>query len=437
MGNTKEDIRRMVEEEDVEFIRLQFTDIYGQLKNMAITASQLERALDNKCSFNGAAIGGFIKDEEEELFLYPDLDTFTIFPWRPQNGKVARLICDLYRPNGEPYEGDPRYILKKAIAKAKDMGYCLEVGAACEFFLFHTDENTMPTTMTHEKAGYFDISPLDFGENARRDIVLTLEDMGFTVESSHHEAAPAQHEIDFTHADALTTADDFTTFRMVVKTIAKRHGLHATFMPKPKADEAGSGLHVNMALYDGEKNVFFDSSDAYGLSKTGYHFAEGILKHVKGMTLTCNPLVNSYKRLISGSDAPSEIACSNTNRKALLRVKKCDPCGVRLTLRSPDPSANPYLVIAQALMAGLEGIRTETEASDPSTLVSSAPAGVQADRLPATLCEAVEELKKDSFVQEVLGEHITEEYITTKSAEWQEYTSRVSEWEIEKYLLMY
>ncbi len=435
MGNTKDDIRRMVEEEDVEFIRLQFTDIYGQLKNMAITASQLERALDNKCTFNGSAVEGFSPDEEE-LYLHPDLDTFTIFPWRPQNGKVARLICDVYRADGEPYEGDPRYVLKKAIARAQDLGYSLEVGLACEFFLFHTDENTMPTTNTHEKAGYFDISPLDFGENARRDIVLTLEEMGFIVESSHHEAAPAQHEIDFRHSDALRAADDFATFRMVVKTIAKRHGLHATFMPKPKADEPGSGLHVHMALYKDGANAFYDSTDANALSTVGYEFLAGILSHSKGMTLTCNPLVNSYKRLIAGAEAPALVAWSSKSRCAQLRVKKSEEGGVLLALRSPDPSANPYLVIAQSLMAGLEGITKQAKAPEEYNALCTEEKE-KACLLPTTLLEAVNELKQDAFIREVLGKHISEEYLRTKTLEWKEYTSRVSEWEIEKYLLKY
>ena len=287
---TKEDIIRLVEEEDVEFIRLQFTDLFGNLKNIAVTASQLDRVLNNKCMFDGSAIDGFARIEESDMYLYPDLSTLEIFPWRPQQGKVARMICDVYRPNGQPFEGDPRYVLKRAVQQAEDMGYTFEVGPECEFFLFNTDENTMPTTSTHEQAGYFDIGPLDFGENARRDIVMNLEDMGFVIEASHHEMAPAQHEIDFKYDEALHTADNIMTFKMAVRTIARRHGLHATFMPKPKFGVNGSGMHINMSLQKDGKNIFQDASDPNGLSKEAYYFIGGIMKHIKGMAAITNPL---------------------------------------------------------------------------------------------------------------------------------------------------
>ena len=264
---TREDILRMVEEEDVGFIRLQFTDIFGTMKNIAITTSQLEKALDNEIMFDGSSIEGFARVEESDMYLYPNLNTFEIFPWRPQQGKVARLICDVYKPDGTPYESDPRYILKKVMEDAKEMGYEFNVGPELEFFLFHTDDDGLPTTLSHESAGYFDLGPLDLGENARRDMVLTLEDMGFEIESSHHEAAPAQHEIDFRYDEALTTADNIMTFKLVVKTIAKRHGLHATFMPKPKFGINGSGMHLNMSISRDGINVFQDASDEYGLSK--------------------------------------------------------------------------------------------------------------------------------------------------------------------------
>ena len=287
---TKEDIMELVKDEDVEFIRLQFTDMFGQLKNVAITVSQLEKALDNKCMFDGSSIEGFVRIEESDMILYPDLDTLAIFPWRPQQGKVARLICDVYRPNGQPFEGDPRYILKRAVKEAADLGYTFEVGPECEFFLFHTDENGLPTTVTHEQAGYFDLGPLDLGENARRDMILTLEEMGFVVEASHHEVAPAQHEIDFRYDEALATADNIMTFKLTVKTIAKRHGLHATFMPKPKFGVNGSGMHINMSLAKDGKNIFADANDANGLSQEAYYFIGGIMKHMKGMTAIMNPL---------------------------------------------------------------------------------------------------------------------------------------------------
>ena len=311
---TKEDIIRLVEEEDVEFIRLQFTDLFGNLKNIAVTASQLDRVLNNKCMFDGSAIDGFARIEESDMYLYPDLSTLEIFPWRPQQGKVARMICDVYRPNGQPFEGDPRYVLKRAVQQAEDMGYTFEVGPECEFFLFNTDENTMPTTNTHEQAGYFDIGPLDFGENARRDIVMNLEDMGFVIEASHHEMAPAQHEIDFKYDEALHTADNIMTFKMAVRTIAKRHGLFASFMPKPKYGINGSGMHINMSLQKDGKNIFQDASDPNGLSKEAYYFIGGIMKHIKGMAAITNPLVNSYKRLVPGFEAPVYIAWSTTNR---------------------------------------------------------------------------------------------------------------------------
>ena len=329
---SKEDIMELVGDEDVEFIRLQFTDMFGSLKNVAITASQLEKALDNKCMFDGSSIEGFVRIEESDMYLYPDLSTLEIFPWRPQQGKVARLICDVYRPNGEPFEGDPRYILKRAIKEAADMGYTFEVGPECEFFLFHTDENGMPTTLTHEKAGYFDLGPLDLGENARRDMVLNLEDMGFVVEASHHEVAPAQHEIDFQYDEALATADNIMTFKLAVKTIAKRHGLHATFMPKPKFGVNGSGMHINMSLSKDGKNIFNDPSDQLGLSQEAYYFIGGIIKHMKGMTAITNPLVNSYKRLVPGYEAPVYIAWSATNRSPLIRIPASRGEGTRIEL---------------------------------------------------------------------------------------------------------
>lgn len=268
---SKDDIIRMVEEEDVEFIRLQFTDIFGMLKNVAITAGQLPKALENRCIFDGSAIEGFVRIDESDMYLYPDLDTFEIFPWRPQQGKVARLICDVYGVDQKPFEGDPRYVLKQAAAKAADMGYTFHVGPECEFFLFHTDDDGRPTTNTHEMAGYFDVAPIDLAENVRRDIVMNLEAMEFQVEASHHEIAPAQHEIDFEYTDVLQAADNIMTFKMAAKTIAKRHGLHATFMPKPKEGVNGSGMHINMSLADRDgNNVFVDQSDPLGLSATAY-----------------------------------------------------------------------------------------------------------------------------------------------------------------------
>jgi len=437
--NTREDIIRIVEEEDVEFIRLQFTDMFGNLKNMAVTASQLEKALDNQCMFDGSSIEGFVRIEESDMYLHPDLDTMQIFPWRPQQGKVARLICDVYKPDGKPFEGDPRYILKCALEEAGKMGYHFEVGPECEFFLFHTDENALPTTITHEQAGYFDLGPVDFGENARRDMVLTLEDMGFTIEASHHEVAPAQHEIDFKYDEALATSDNIMTFKLAVKTIAKRHGLHATFMPKPKFGVNGSGMHINMSLSKDGKNIFADPSDKLGLSKEAYYFIGGIMKHMKGMAAITNPLVNSYKRLVPGYEAPVYIAWSATNRSPLIRIPASRGEGTRIELRCPDPSANPYLALAVCLRAGLEGIQNKImppESVDRNIFAMTEEEreelGIEA--IPGTLIEAVYELEKDALVRSVLGRHVSDKYIQAKKAEWAEYRAQVTEWEIGAYL---
>ena len=436
---TKQDIINMIQDNDVEFIRLQFTDIFGTLKNVAITASQIERALKNECMFDGSAIEGFVRIEESDMYLYPDLDTFQIFPWRPQQGKVARLICDVYRPNGEPFEGDPRYILKRVIKQAEDMGYSFEVGPECEFFLFHTDDNGMPATITHEKGSYFDLGPVDLGENARRDMVLNLEDMGFEIEASHHEVASAQHEIDFAHNGALQTADDIMTLKLVIKSIAKRHGLHASFMPKPKSGVSGSGMHINMSLQKNGHNIFYDPEGDLEMSEDAYHFIAGILAHAKGMTALTNPLVNSYKRLVAGYEAPIYIAWSVMNRSPLVRVPAARGKGTRVELRCPDPACNPYLVLAVCLAAGLEGIKKKLV---PPARVDrnifemdwNEKEALHIESLPQDLCEATRELEKDAFVRNVLGEHVSEKYIEAKYKEWENYRVQVTEWEIEEYL---
>ncbi len=437
--NTKQDILRMVEEDDIEFIRLQFTDIFGTLKNVAITSSQLEKALDNKCVFDGSSIEGFVRMDESDMYLYPDLDTFEIFPWRPQNGKVARLICDVYCPDGTPYEGDSRYILKRVLKDAADMGYSFDVGPECEFFLFHTDDNGMPTTISHEKAGYFDLGPLDLGENARRDIVLTLEDMHYEIESSHHEVAPAQHEVDFKYDNALKTADNIMTFKLVVKSTAKRHGLFASFMPKPKYGENGSGMHINMSLSKDGKNIFDDPSGEHGLSKDAYHFMAGLMNHMKAITAIANPLVNSYKRLIPGYEAPIYIAWSTTNRSPLIRVPSSRGAGTRIELRSPDPAANPYLILAVCLAAGLSGIKNKMEAPagvdcNVFDLSKEQLAAQHIERIPTNLSNAIDELVKDEFIQNVLGKRVSKKYIEAKRAEWAKYREQVTLWEIEEYL---
>ena len=437
---TKEDIWRMIEEEDVEFIRLQFTDIFGTLKNVAVTTSQLERVLNNEIMFDGASIEGFARVEQSDMFLRPDLDTFAIFPWRPQQGKVARFLCDIYRPDGTPFAGDPRHVLKRTVQEAAEMGYQMDVGPECEFFLFHTDDEGNPTTITHEKAGYFDVGPLDLGENARRDMILTLEDMGFVVEASHHEDAPAQHEIDFHYDEALKTADDIMTFKLAVKTIAKRHGLYASFMPKPKTGVNGSGMHINMSLARDGVNVFYDGQDCNHLSKEGYWFIGGIMKHIAAITAITNPLVNSYKRLVPGYEAPVYIAWSMRNRSPLIRIPAQTGTTQRIELRSPDSATNPYLAIAVCLAAGLDGIRNQIE--PPASVEGNIFAMSEEERekagikcLPTSLAEAIDGLEQDVLIREVLGEHISRKYIEAKKEEWKEYCAAVSSWEIDRYLV--
>ena len=436
---TKQDIIRLVEEEDVEFIRLQFTDMFGTFKNVAITKSQLGKALDNQCMFDGSSIEGFVRIEESDMYLHPDLDTFAIFPWRPQQGKVARIICDIYRPDGQPFEGDPRYILKKTLAEAKAMGYQFDVGPECEFFLFHTDEEGRPTTTTHERAGYFDLGPVDLGENARRDMVLALEEMGFEIETSHHEVAPAQHEIDFRYGEGLAAADNIMTFKLAVRTIAKRFGLFASFMPKPKHGVNGSGMHINMSVSKEGRNIFSEPSDEWGLSQEAYYFMGGLMEHMRGMAAITNPLVNSYKRLVPGYEAPMYIAWSATNRSPLIRIPASRGASTRIELRCPDPAANPYLALAVCLAAGLDGIRRKIQPPAPINsnifeMRKSEKLALHIAALPADLYEAVKEMEKDALVCQVLGSHISERYAKAKKAEWRAYQEQVTEWEISNYL---
>lgn len=436
---TREDILRMAKEEDVGFIRLQFTDIFGTMKNIAVTANQLEKALDNQVIFDGSSIEGFARIEDSDMYLYPDFNTFEIFPWRPQQGKVARLICDVYKADRTAFESDPRYILKKILAEAGEMGYVFDVGPECEFFLFHTDEDGLPTTISHEHAGYFDLGPLDLGENARRDMVLTLEDMGFVIESSHHEVAPAQHEIDFRYDEALVTADNIMTFKLVVKTIAKRHGLHATFMPKPKYGINGSGMHINMSLSRGGVNVFQDAEDVNGISKEGYYFIGGIMSHMKAISFITNPIVNSYKRLIPGYEAPVYIAWSAKNRTPLIRIPGTRGESTRIELRSPDPSANPYLALAVCLAAGLDGIRNKIMPPDSIDcnvfdMSDEARRAAKVEELPGSLKEAAKAFQEDGYIQNVLGEDLSKKYLRAKEREYNEYSSQVTEWEILRYL---
>ena len=432
MGNyTREEILQMVEEEDVEFIRLQFTDMFGAIKNIAVTARELPRALDNRCMINGEQIAGMDMEKGSDLYLSPILDTFAILPWRPQQGKVARMICDLYFPDGTPYKNSPRYILENVAGKAQEEGYTCYIDPECEFFLFHTDDNGNPTTVTHEQAGYLDISPLDLGENARRDMVLTLEDMGMEVESSHHEAAPAQHEIDFRYGEIRKIADCITTFKMAVRIVAKRHGLHATFMPKPKAEANGSGMHIQFSLIKNGENVFECADRPGELSEDAYYFIGGLLAHSKEMALITNPLVNSYKRLVPGYDAPTELTWTENNQNSLVRIPVTRGEGIRVELRSPDASANPYVVLAVCLAAGLDGIKNKITPTKSSNLAAQ---DQQAEHLPETLKEAIDYFESSSWVKEVLGEVFCRQYVAAKKNEWLRYTRQVTDWEIAEYL---
>lgn len=432
MGNyTREEILQMVEEEDVEFIRLQFTDMFGAIKNIAVTARELPRALNNQCIINAEQIAGMDPEKGSDLYLRPIPDTFAILPWRPQQGKVARMICDLYCPDGTPYKNSPRYILERVAKEAEQEGYTCYIDPECEFFLFHTDDNGMPTTVTHEKAGYLDMSPLDLGENARRDMVLTLEDMGMEVESSHHEAAPAQHEIDFSYGEVRDIADCIMTFKMAVRIVAKRHGLHATFMPKPKTEANGSGMHIQFSLIKNGENVFECSDRPGELSEDAYYFIGGLLAHSKEMALITNPLVNSYKRLVPGYDAPTELTWTENNQNSLVRIPVTRGEGIRVELRSPDASANPYVVLAVCLAAGLDGIKNKITPTKSSNLAAQ---DQQAEHLPETLKEAIDYFESSSWVKEVLGEEFCRQYVAAKKNEWLRYTRQVTDWEIAEYL---
>ena len=443
MSYTKEEILRMVEEEEIEFIRMQFVDIFGQLKNVSITASQTGKALNNQIMFDGSSIEGFTRVDESDQYLYPDFNSFAIFPWRPAQGRVARLICDVYDTDGTPFVGDPRGVLRRAVQKAREMGFdAFNIGPELEFFLFETDEEGRATTRTGDQAGYFDLGPLDQGESTRREICRMLEEMGYEIEASHHESAAGQHEIDFKYVDALDAADKIMNFKLAVKTIAQKNGLHATFMPKPLFGAAGSGMHLNMSLFRDGKNLFYDPADPRGLSQTAYSFIAGLLEHVKGFTALTNPLVNSYKRLVSGYEAPCYKAWSASNRSALIRIPASRGSSTRVELRSPDPACNPYLAIAACLAAGLDGIeRGLTPPPEIPGNIYEMDAATRAafgiETLPRTLEEALEAMEQDPLIMDVLGEHVASHYIAGKQREWEEYQTRISSWEIEKYLVTY
>ncbi|SFR15596.1 type I glutamate--ammonia ligase [Desulfoscipio geothermicus] len=438
----KRDVIARAREEGVKFIRLQFTDLLGVMKNVAITVDQLEKALDGELMFDGSSIYGFTRIEESDMYLRPDPDTFVVFPWRPRDGGVARLMCDIYNPDGTPFEGCPRLTLKRALAKAAELGYTMHVGPELEFFLFCLDEDEKPTLKTHDQAGYFDLSPVDLGEQARRDIVLTLEEMGFEIEASHHEVAPGQHEIDFKYSDALDTADKIMTFKFVVRTIAQQHGLHATFMPKPVFGINGSGMHTNQSLFKGNSNAFYDENGPMQLSKEAYYYIGGLLKHARALAAITNPTVNSYKRLVPGYEAPVYLAWSGRNRSPLIRIPAKRGQSTRVELRNPDPSCNPYLALAACLTAGLDGINNQIEpppACDRNIyqMTDAELKELGIGSLPASLQEAFAELAKDEVVRGALGDHIYEKLTEAKQTEWNSFRMQVHQWEIDRYLTMF
>lgn len=441
-ANKKAELLKRVKEDDIKFIRMQFTDITGILKNIAIPPGQLEKALDGELMFDGSSINGFADIEESDMYLVPDPDSFDIFPWRTSNGKVARFLCDVYTPDGKPYSGCPRVNLKRVIKEAESMGYTMKVGPEAEFFLFLVDDEGKVTTKTQDEAGYFDLAPLDLGENARRDMDLTLAEMGFEIEASHHEVAPGQHEIDIQYGDVLDIADDIMTLKLTVRSIAQRHGLYASFMPKPLYGVNGSGMHTHQSLFKGKENVFYDPNAADGLSDTARYYMGGILKHARAIAAITNPTVNSYKRLVPGFEAPVYMAWSEANRSCLVRVPAKRGLSTRIEVRNPDPTFNPYLALAVMLKAGLDGIKNKIEPPAPVDLdiYKMSPEerkqrNIQS--LPGSLYEALSELSKDEVIKDALGEHIYQKFIEGKLEEWNQYNMQVTPWELKQYLVKF
>jgi glutamine synthetase len=440
----KEEILKLAHEENVHLIRLQFTDILGIMKSVSITIDQLGKALDGELMFDGSSIEGFVRIEESDMYLRPDPDTFLILPWMSSTseGKTARLICDIYNSNNEPFIGSPRYALTQALAEAKEMGYTMQVGPEPEFFMFLLDENGQPTLETNDTASYFDMPPVDKGEDARRHMVEYLQKMGFEIEAAHHEVAPGQHEIDFKYTDALRTADNILTFRIVVRTVAQMHGLHATFMPKPVYGIAGSGMHLHISLFKDGQNIFYDAQKPDGLSDTCRCFIGGIMEHARAISAVTSPTVNSYKRLVPGYEAPIYIAWSHRNRSPLIRIPARRGIGTRIEVRSPDPTCNPYLALAVLLKAGLQGIKDNITPPAPveqniyeMDLATRKEMGIKS--LPENLYEAIDELRNDKLIQEALGPHIYSRFVKAKTREWEQYSSRIYDWEINEYLVKF
>ena len=442
VGATASDILKLSAEQGVKFLRLQFTDILGVNKNVEIPRSQFEKALAGDILFDGSSIEGFVRIEESDMLLVPDLSTFLVFPWGESDSKVARLICDIHMPDGTPFAGDPRAVLKRQIARAADRGYAMNAGMEAEFFMFKPGQEGQPATVTHDVGSYFDMAPADLGEDARRAIVSTLEQMGFEVEAAHHEVAHGQHEIDFRYADALTTADNIATFRFVVKYVAGRFGLTASFMPKPIFGQNGSGMHTHQSLFADGKNAFFAADAKWQLSDVALHYIGGLLRHARGFCAITNPLVNSYKRLVPGYEAPVNVAWSMRNRSPLIRVPERRGTGTRVEVRMPDPSANPYLALAVMLAAGLDGVATNADYREPVDtnifeMSFREKRRLRIDDLPLDLNEACDELEKDDVILDALGEHVARHFLQAKREEWREYITQVHQWELERYLLKY
>ena len=431
------------EEHNVHFLRLQFTDIDGIIKNVEVPESQFEKALDGRVMFDGSSIEGFTRIEESDMVLVPDLGTFAVFPWVTEHGRVGRLVCDVVNPDGSPFSGCPRTLLKRQVERAKKMGYHVMAGPEAEFFLFQLDASGNPVTETHDKGSYFDLSPVDRGEEARRDVALVLESMGYEVEAAHHEVAPGQHEIDFKYADAVKTADNIVTFRFVVKKVALSHGLHATFMPKPLSDVNGSGMHMNMSLFNNSGNNAFDDPEGEdGLSSCARGFIAGLLQHARAFVAVTNPLVNSYKRLVPGHEAPINVAWSEKNRSPLIRVPARKGVEARCEVRVPDPSCNPYLALTVLLAAGLDGIENKMDCGSPVNenifnMSKREKSRRKIAHLPSSLFDALNYLEKDNVIQGALGNHIYRHFMFNKRREWDEYIKVIHHWEIERYLERY
>lgn len=441
---SKDEVRKMVKDENIRFLRVMFTDMLGTIKSVDLPVSQLDKLMDNKIMFDGSSIDGFVRIEESDMYLYPDMSTWLVFPWGAEHGKVARVICSVQTVDGEPFAGDPRNNLKRVLKDMQKMGFKdFNIGPEPEFFLFKTDEQGNPTQTVNDQENYFDMEPADRGEDCRRDIVLALEKMGFDVEAAHHEVAPGQHEVDFKYSDALEAADNIQTFKLIVKTIAKKYGLHATFMPKPLSGINGSGMHLNMSLFtQNGDNAFFDPEDERQLSQTAYHFLGGLMKHARAYTAVCNPIVNSYKRLVPGFEAPVYVAWSTSNRSPLIRIPSDRGMGTRVELRSADPSANPYLAIAVVLEAGLDGLRNELPAIhevDENIYQMTSKERVEKDvrNLPDTLHNALKSLAKDEVVKSSMGDHIYHSFMEAKTREYDAYRQHVSDWERQRYMEKY